>query len=196
VQHLEVTRDNALLPTARYWNFVHQLVFFWSKNFPLPGNLKIRYHLHISPPLNLILSHLNPFFDWLDYTSSQFFKYKSKICSVFLLKWQGEIGNLNPLGIFIKAFSNPGPPESSPFYFQLFAVHHATISRFKFRHCTTCFGLLGHHQVRSNLGQLLCLPRFCDPCFHMYSVFKWSQCSSSVCATCIVAVMCHDNWCS
>jgi hypothetical protein len=47
----------------------------------------------------------------------------------------------------------------------------------KIRHCTTCFGLLGHHQMRWNSGELLCLPRYCDPCFRVYSVSKWSQCS-------------------
>jgi hypothetical protein len=49
---------------------------------------------------------------------------------------------------------------------------------FKFHHCTTYFGLLVHHQVRWNSGELLCLSRYCDRCFHIHNVYKWSRCSS------------------
>jgi hypothetical protein len=36
------------------------------------------------------------------------------------------------------------------------------LNPFKIRHCTTYFGLLGHHQERSSSGQLLCLA--CTDC--------------------------------
>jgi hypothetical protein len=45
---------------------------------------------------------------------------------------------------------------------------------FKIRHCTTCFGLPGHHQVRWNSGELLCLPSHCDPCLYIYTHSSWS----------------------
>jgi hypothetical protein len=76
-------------------------------------------------------------------------------------------------------------------YFQLFTVHHATIqdlklkSSFKNRHCTTCFGLLGHHKVRWNLSELLYLPCNCDRWFRIYSVAQWSKCRSYFYAICI-----------
>jgi hypothetical protein len=59
------------------------------------------------------------------------------------------------------------------------------LNPFKIRHCSTCFGLLAHHQVRCNSGELLCLPRFPDRCFHIHNVSKWSQCSSSSYDTCV-----------
>jgi hypothetical protein len=75
------------------------------------------------------------------------------------------------------------------FYFQLFTVHHATISTFKSRHCTIRFELLGHHHARWSSGELLCPPRYCDRCFRIYSVFKWNQCSSSFYATCVAFLL-------
>jgi hypothetical protein len=53
------------------------------------------------------------------------------------------------------------------------------LNRFKIRHCTTCFGPVGHDQV-------LCLPSYCDLCFRVHSVSNWSQYSSSFYATIIV----------
>jgi hypothetical protein len=64
------------------------------------------------------------------------------------------------------------------------------LNNFKVCHCTSCFDLLGHHQVCWNSGQLLCLPRYCDQCSHIYNVFKWSHCSSSSFTTCIVFLVC------
>jgi hypothetical protein len=60
------------------------------------------------------------------------------------------------------------------------------LNTFKIPHCTICSGQLGHHEMRWNSRELLCLQHYCDPCFHIYNVFKLSQCSSSSSVTCIV----------
>jgi hypothetical protein len=64
------------------------------------------------------------------------------------------------------------------------------LNAFIIRPYTTCSGPLGHYQVRWNSGELLCLPRYCDPYLYSYNVFKWSQYISSSCTICTVSSVC------
>jgi hypothetical protein len=61
------------------------------------------------------------------------------------------------------------------FIFGFAYVHHAAKLRIKISHCTTYFGLLGHHEGLRNWGELLCRPSYRDQCFHIHNIFKWSQ---------------------